>query len=107
MIAEAIAQRHQQLVQGGQFRSLGTDEPMQSRKAGRLAALPSSLQGSEMVVQFSSRHRPQLTENILVVLRLPQVRAPTGENRIDDRDQAAHRSPPMLRPPGVAFMRTR
>ncbi len=59
-----------------------------------------------MVVEFPQGHCTQLAEDILVVLRLTQIRAPTRKDRIDDLDQAAHGSPPML-PPGVAFMRTR
>ncbi len=86
MVAESIAQRLEQLIQGGQLCALRTDEPMQTRKARRLAALSSPLEGSEMVVQLSLCHRPQLTENILVVLRLPQVRVPAGKNLIDDLD---------------------
>lgn len=107
MVSESVAERYQELIQGRQLRPLGADQPVQPCQAGGLAALPASLQGSEMLIQFSVRHRPQFAEDILVVLRLPQVSAPRGNDRIDYLDQAAHRSPPILRPPAVAFMGTR
>jgi hypothetical protein len=107
VVAESIAQRHEQLVEGSQFCALSTDEPMQSGEVRRLTAQPSSLKRSQMIIQLSLGRRMQIAEEILVVLRLPRFRIPTGKNRIDDRDQAAHGSPPILRLTGVASMRTR